>query len=385
VTRLRIGDARRRTLAGFGAFGLYWGAWGALLPALQRDARVSDGELGTALLLVGVGALVSMRATGWLFDRFGAAVTPASIAVLAAAGVLPALASSPLGLYAASLALGASSGAMDVAINADAVHEEVVTDRPLLNLAHAAFSAAVVAASLLTGGLRSADASADVVLLTVAVMLGLLAFALRAAPSPRAVARGSSWASLRSLPRGLLIVGGLVAVAYWVEGAWQSWSAVHLERTLDAAAGGSALGPAVFAASATAGRLAGQRLASALSPRAVVVAGACVAAGGSALAAVAPNLPVALAGIVLAGLGTSVCAPTMISLAGAAAAPHERGAAVSIVTTVAYLGFLVGPAAVGALSEATTLRISLGAVAALAFLLALLSALVPLPRRYSSQ
>jgi MFS family permease len=385
VTWLRIGDGRRRALAGFGALGLYWGAWGALLPALQRDARASDGELGTALLLVGVGALVSMRATGWFFDRFGAAVTPTSIALLAVAGVLPALASSPLGLYAASLALGAASGAMDVAINADAVHEEVVTDRPLLNLAHAAFSAAVVAASLLTGGLRSADASADVVLLAVAGMLVVLAFGLRAAPSRPAAPSASGWGSLRNVPRGLLLVGGLVGLAYWVEGAWQNWSAVHLERTLDAAAAGSALGPAAFAAAATVGRLAGQRLASTMSPRSLVVAGACVAAGGSGLAAVAPNVPVALTGVLLAGLGTSVCAPTMISVAGAAAAPHERGAAVSIVTTVAYLGFLLGPAAVGALSAAATLRISLGAVAALALLLALLSALVPLPRRYSSQ
>ena len=54
-------------------------------------------------------------------------------------------------------------------------------------------------------------------------------------------------------------------------------------------------------------------------------------------------------------------------------------------TTLAYLGFLVGPAVVGAVAEAANLRISLGVVAALALLLALLFALVPLPRRYSSQ
>src|SRR5918999_34595 len=253
VTRFRIDNGRRRALAGFGAFGLYWGTWGALLPALQRDTVASDGELGAALLLVGVGALISMRTTGWLFDRFGAAVTPSSVALLTVAGVLPGLASSPLGLYASSLALGAASGAMDVAVNADAVREEVATGRPLLNLAHAAFSAAVVAASLLTGGLRSADASADVVLLAVAATIALVGFALRAAPS-RPVARSTpGLSSLRKVPGGLLIVGGLVALAYWVEGAWQSWSAVHLERTLDAAAAASALGPAAFAAAATAG------------------------------------------------------------------------------------------------------------------------------------
>jgi MFS family permease len=53
-----------------------------------------------------------------------------------------------------------------------------------------------------------------------------------------------------------------------------------------------------------------------------------------------------LVGIAVAGVGTSVCAPTIMSLAGAWAGPGRRGAAVSTVTTTAYLGFLVGPAAV---------------------------------------
>jgi MFS family permease len=378
VTGLRIRGGRPRAHAGFGALGVFWGTWGALLPAIQRDAGAGDGELGAALVLVALGALVSMRATGALFDRFGPAVTPASLAALALAGLAPAVASSPLGLYAASLALGAASGAMDVAINADAVQEEAGAGRPLLNLAHASFSAAVVVASLLTGGLRAGGASPDLVLGLVALVQLTLAFTLRAAPARRESSRRTF--ALRP-PRALLVLGSLAALAYWVENAWQSWGAIHLDRTLDAAAGTSALGPATFAAAATAGRLAGQRLTAFVSPRALVVVGASVAAAGSGAAAFAPSLPIALAGILLAGAGTSVCAPTMISIAGGAADPHGRGAAVSTVTTLAYLGFLVGPAVVGAVSEATSLRVSLAFVAALALLLAALFAVVRLPTR----
>jgi hypothetical protein len=53
-----------RTLAGFAAFGLFWGAWGAILPAIKGESGVSDAQLGGALLMVGLGALVSMRFTG---------------------------------------------------------------------------------------------------------------------------------------------------------------------------------------------------------------------------------------------------------------------------------------------------------------------------------
>jgi len=43
------------------------------------------------------------------------------------------------------------------------------------------------------------------------------------------------------------------------------------------------------------------------------------------------------------------------------------------VTTIAYLGFLVGPAAVGLLASATALRTSLAAVAGVAVVLAILA------------
>ena len=106
-------------------------------------------------------------------------------------------------------------------------------------------------------------------------------------------------------------------------------------------------------------------------------------AAGSALAALAGSSLVALVGFVVAGAGCAVCAPTILSIAGGAAKSHERATVVGSLTTVMYLGFLVGPAAVGGLAELTTLRASLGSVAALAVLLTILFAIVrfPAPQR----
>jgi MFS family permease len=370
-----------RALVGFAAFGAFWGAWGAALPAVQRQAGASDGELGLALVLVGLGALVSMRATGVLGDRVGPRLTPVAVGAFGVAGLLPGLADSPGELYLYALVLGAASGAMDVAINADAVHAEVRSGRPLLNLAHAGFSAAVVAASLATGLLRWAGAGPGLVFALAAAVVLLAAFVLRSGSDepwePTAEARPKF---LQRVPAWLLVIGVLGAVAYWIEGSWQAWGAVYLERTLEAPVAVSALGPALFAAAMAAGRLSVHRLARPGGERAVLVAGAGLAGAGSALAALAPVTPVALAGIVVAGAGCSVCAPTIVSLAGRAAAPHERATIVGSVTTLMYLGFLVGPAAVGGFAEVTTLRVSLGAVAGLALLLALMFAVVRLPR-----
>jgi hypothetical protein len=86
---------------------------------------------------------------------------------------------------------------------------------------------------------------------------------------------------------------------------------------------------------------------------------------------------VALAGVAVAGLGISVCAPILIAIGGRGSTADRRGSAVSVVTTVAYLGFLVGPALVGVAADATSLTAALAGVAGVALLLAALARSAP--------
>jgi predicted MFS family arabinose efflux permease len=370
---------RRRAVLGFAGFGLFWGAWGAALPLIQSHAGASDPQLGLALLCIGAGALASMRPAGALVDRIGPGVLPVAVVLFAGAALLPALAGSPLALAGALLVVGALSGAVDVAINAEAAHSEAA-GRPAMNLAHAVFSAGVVAASLMVGGLRTLDAGALGVLGTVTALLVVVAAVLSRIRVERGPAVEPPRASLLHVPRPLVILGTLAAIAYLVENAWQSWSAVHLESTLDATPAVAALGPALFGASAVAGRLGGHALARRVNERRLLAGGALIGAAGTLLAALAGVPGVALAGIAVAGLGLSVCAPTLLGLAGRLAAPDERAAAVAAVTTMAYTGFLVGPAAVGLVAGAASLPAALAGVAALAVVLAAGARFAPVPR-----
>ena len=173
---------RVRVLGGFAAFGAFWGVWGATLPAIQAHAGVDDGQLGIALLCIGAGALASMRSAGTLVDRWGAPALPATLAAFAAAALLPGLATSTATLCAALLVLGAASGAVDVAINAEGVSTEAAAGRPILSLAHGTFSACVVAGSLAAGALRAAGAGAQLVLVLVGVVVATTAAVLLRAP-----------------------------------------------------------------------------------------------------------------------------------------------------------------------------------------------------------
>jgi hypothetical protein len=363
---------RVRVLGGFAAFGVFWGAWGATLPAVQAHARVDDGQLGLALLCIGAGALGSMRPAGTLVDRWGAPALPATLAAFAGAAALPGLATSTAALCAALIVLGATSGAVDVAINAEGVSTEAATGRVVLSLAHGTFSACVVGGSLAAGGLRAAGAGPETVLVGVGLVVAATAAALLRVP-PAGAPRSAARPSLRPVPRLLLVLGGLCALAFFVENAWQSWGAVHLESDLGASPALGALAPALFAGAAALSRLGGHALAGRVTELTLLRGGAALGAAGTLLGALAPVAGLALVGVAAAGAGISICAPVLFSLAGRGADEAVRGAAVSIVTTIAYLGFLVGPAAVGLLADATALETSLASVAGVAVALAILA------------
>lgn len=351
-------------------FGVFWGGWGAALPVVRRHAGVDDGQLGTALLLVGLGALVSMRLTGMLLDRLGRVVVVVSSAAFGIAGFLPALVSGLPALGAATLLLGVASGALDVCLNALAVEYESRSERRVLNSAHGLFSVGAVASAAGVAGARAAGAPLWVLLLMTQTVVLVATFTVLPSREPwqsRARRTGRGWLQL---PPVLAVLGVLCAIAYLVENAWQSWSAISLQTSQGAGPAVSSVAPAVFAGFAAATRLRGDALARVVSPRLLIGTGASVAAVGSVLAAQAPTPWVAFIGIAAAGAGTAVCAPTLLGAAGRADVPLGRAAAVSTVTTLAYLGFLIGPPLVGLVSDITSLASALTLVGGLAAVLA---------------
>jgi MFS family permease len=366
----RVSPARS-AYAGFAVFGAFWGVWGASIPALRHQAGLTDGELGTALLFIGAGALPMMPLAGRAVDRWGRKVAASLLAVLGVTGVAVAAAARDFATLSMGLALlGAASGGADVAINAAAGSAERATGRPVIARAHGVFSAAVVIASLGAGLLLSAAVPLTLPFLLVTVTAGLAAAAILATPDPAALpAARRPRPALPMWP--LLVAGGLGALAFAVENAHQSWSALYLSDVMSADPAVAAAGPAVFAAIVAITRFALSTLDVAHAK--VVVAGATTAAAGSAVVAAAMTVPVALAGLALAAAGTAVLFPTLLSAATAQVDESARGAATSVVSTVAYLGFLAGPAYVGGWAAATSLPGAMLAVAGLGCVLVLLA------------
>ena len=308
----------RASYVAFAAFGLFWGTWGALLPAFRSQASLTDGEFGTVLLFIGVGALPAMLLSGRAVDRWGVWVAGIMLISLAvAATIVGATAHNFVSASISMLLLGVASGASDVAINSLAGLAEQQTGGRIITRSHGVFSLFVVIGSLVAGAARSVDLNPLTIFLSTAVVILILgtwvAWLARVSTvtSDGDVTAGERPALGSFAP--FLLVGLVGALTFAVENAHQSWGAVFLSDELHASPGIAALAPATFAAFAATARFASSA-ARGLKPPLLLVGGSLVAATGTTIVAYSGSIWVALVGFAIAATGTSVLFPTLLSV-----------------------------------------------------------------------
>jgi MFS family permease len=359
------------TLAGFVVLGLFWGAWASVLPSVQEATGTSKGALGVAMLFVSLGAIPAMFVfAGRAVDRFGARAVAIGCGFFAVAATLPGLATSFPTLVVSLALAGGASGLVDVGINANAGRIESLSGARVMPLAHGLYSTGVLVGAVGAGLARGAGVGREPILLAVSVCVALTAIAVAGDP---AKVPAEAHGGIR-LERFLLLVGVIGAAAFVVEGGIESWSALFLERQLHAQPAVSGLGPGVFGASMALGRFFGQA-AHRTSDRVLLGGGAVAAAVGCSIAAAAPSSWVGLVGFAIGGAGVSLNAPIVFGIAGRR---PNAATAVATVTSIGYLGLLVGPPLVGLVAQATSLRVSFVVLAAIGAAVAVTAARVDL-------
>ncbi len=325
----------RAPLMAFIAMGVFWGVWSALIPQVKADVGADDAQLGRALLFVALGAIPAMIAGGKLSDRCGPWLLPLSIAVFGAAAILPALAATPVSLSVTLLMLGGASGFMDVVMNGRVSALESRHQTSLMQLNHGFFAIVFFMAAALTGLLRTGGITVTVALTGALAAILLLAL-LSHTPTDHGSKAKTATTNRRGLPPLVVIFGLIAFVAFLAENGMQSWSALHLERTLSADPAIGGLGPGLLALAVAVGRFTGQGLGRRVGDGVLLIGGAALGVAGAAVFGAASPVTAALAGVMLCGAGISVVAPAGFSLAGRAVSPDRRGRAIARAGVIAY-------------------------------------------------
>ncbi|MEW1688828.1 MFS transporter [Streptomyces sp. NPDC091265] len=355
----------------FALDGFLFAGWVVRIPAIKHQTGASAATLGLALLGVSAGAVITMMLTGRLCHRFGShPVTVVCGVLLSLSIALPAQTHSALSLGLVLLVFGAAYGGTNVAMNSAAVDLVAALRRPVMPSFHAAFSlGGMIGAGL--GGLVAGSLSPSAHLL-VLTGIGLLVTAVAGpvvlrhpAPKPVPVTPGGEERPKRldGRARRVVVLFGMIALCTaYGEGALADWGALHLEQDLQAHPGVAAAGYSMFALAMTVGRLSGTALLERLGQTRTLVAGGGTAAAGMLLGSLAPTTWLALLGFAVTGLGLANIFPVAVGRAGELAGPGGVAAA----STLGYGGMLLGPPAIGFLTDWFSLPAALTTVALLA-------------------
>ncbi|WP_396157188.1 MFS transporter [Arthrobacter sp.] len=376
----------------FGLNGMIFASWAARIPAAAQALGIGSAGVGLLLLFSAVGSVTSLPLAGALAQRVGTAnavrvggLLASSAALVIAAG----LAWSSIPLTAGGLLIfGAGIGLWDVAMNLEGTEVEHGLKRTVMPKFHAAFSGGAFIGAMIGAVLSAVGVSLPLHLIgivAVAVVLVILVPRAFLPDSPalehgEAVARPSSfgaWKEGRTLLIGVVVLGAALT-----EGAANDWVAKATVDGLQASETAGAVMFGIFVAAMTATRWFGARLIDSLGR--VRALRLCMGASlvGLVLFVVAPTLWLAAVGVILWGIGAALGFPMGMSAAGDD--PVHAAGRVSVVSTLGYTAFFVGPPVLGFLGELWGVRNALLVVGA-AILLSIVFAPVAAERGKAEQ
>lgn len=342
-------------IAGFGV-----AAWAPLVPFVKIRFNLAEDILGLLLLCIGLGSAVTMPLAGLLASRFGCRL------VLGLAGIVYALVLLAISLMTNLTILigtlfifGAAMGALDVVVNLHAVLVEKASGKRLMSGMHALWSVGGFMGAAVFSILMYMGLSPVITILSIVVIM----FVVLGIFVPHLLPYGSvgpASSSLLAMPKGIVaVVGVLCAISFLAEGAVLDWGGVFLTSVRDFDLSLSGFAYAAFSGAMLLVRLAGDRIVQKFGEKHIVIGGGILAGFGFLLAMLAPGAILSLVGFFFVGAGAANIVPVFYSLLGRQKV-MPIPVAVSAVTTMGYLGILMGPAVIGFVAQRTSLTAAFG-------------------------
>lgn len=350
-----VRSARNAVGASFALNGLIFATLVSRLPDIRHDLDLSNSALGVLLLAGSLGSMLALPISGRVIERISPAATVRLGAAMVVVGLLTlAVGATVVDVFVVALAgnlvYGMGVSLWDVAMNLEGAEVERHLRRTVMPRFHAGWSMGSIAGSAL--GIPMAALHVPVVLHCLGVLVvacsltvhGSRSFLPVAPKEKDAPPRVSAWREPRTLMIGVLVLCFAI-----VEGSANDWLSLAIIDGYDTPHWVGVAGFSGFVIAMTVGRMLGPVALDRIGRAPMLWASAGASAVGVLVAVYGGSLPVMFAGIVLWGLGSALGFPVGIS--AAADDPARAAARVSVVASVAYSAFFVGPPLLGVLGD----------------------------------
>jgi MFS family permease len=347
---------RRSVSIFFFLHGLCFASWASRIPTIQSELNLSASSLGTILFALPLGFFISLAFAGWLIAKIGSKkVVVVSSTLYSASLVGIGFSTSPLQVAASLLLFGFFANMLNISVNTQAVAVEELYQKRLMATFHGLWSVAGFAGAALGTWMigKSVPPLQHFIFVCLFVLIGIAIFAFYLVEKDKHTDKKSP---VLALPDKSLLGLGLIAFcSMMVEGAMFDWSGVYFMNVIKVNSELTGIGYTTFMVAMAGMRFLADALAGRFGLRWILQTSGMLATAGLLLAVVLPHLIPSLLGFLLIGMGVSSVVPMVYSAAGKSKT-MSAGMAITAVSSLGFMGFLIGPPLLGFIADASSLR-----------------------------
>ena len=349
----------------FFSLGLCFASWASRIPDIKTTLHLNDAALGSILLALPAGQLTAMPFSGRLVTHFGSKKVLRVGLVLYAIGLTNmGLASQPWHLALALYIFGICGNMCNISVNTQAIGAEKLYGRPIMTSFHGAWSTAGFTGAAIGFLMKAFTIAPYLHFWIVAVLVfGNILVGQKYLQGGRSAVTEKK--PFFSKPDTVLVQLGIIGFCSMAsEGAMFDWSGVYFKDVVHAPGSLIVLGYASFMAMMATGRFVGDKLIQKHGRKKMLQVSGVLISTGLFTSVLFPHIITATLGFLIVGFGVSLVVPTVYSSAGRVA-KVPPGMALAMVSSISFLGFLMGPPLIGYVSQISSLRYSFALIGVL--------------------
>lgn len=375
VKKSYLNRVRLATSLFFFGMGFSFATWASRIPDIKSALHLSEAALGTLLFAMPIGQLFAMPFSGKVVTKYGSR-TMTFLGLLLYAACLPliGLASTKWHLALGLFLFGLFGNFCNIAVNTQGVHTQQLFDKPIMGSFHGSWSLAGFCGAL-TGLLMLAFELSVLqhFVVAFAFVLGIIVtnqkFMIKV--KSKQEAEKSTYSFWKNPDKNLLLLGLICFCGMASEGIMFDWSGVYFKEIIKAPGALVVLGYTTFMISMASGRFLSDFLVARYGARKVLIISGLVISTGLYTAVLLPYIIPCTVAFMMVGFGVSNVVPIIFNVAG----NNENvptGIALTIVTSISFLGFLMGPPLIGYIAELTSLKLSFAFIGVFGVLVSLM-------------
>ncbi|MBK0368889.1 MFS transporter [Flavobacterium agrisoli] len=338
-------------VSGFG-----YSSWASRIPDIKNQLGLSEAAFGTVLFAFPVGLMFTMPFTGKLLNKYSSRYCMVLGAVLFNVMLaLPGFASQVWQLVCILLIFGASRNIFNLSINAQSLEVQKLYKKSIITSFHAVwslagFTGAGIGYVMVTQHIAPSMHLLGISLAMMAVTVCFYPMAILTEPVPQAKKK------FLTIPEKSMIKFALICfVAMACENTMYDWSGIYFQNVLHASPKLTTAAFVFFMTAVTLGRFLGDSAVMKYGTKKMLLYSGILITSGFLICFVLPYVYPTIVGYVLIGVGVSCVVPLVFSIASKSS-NLSTGTALTSISTIGYLGFLLVPPMVGFISEYLSMK-----------------------------